>query len=93
MADRSLGMGDVINLVKKAKEQFDEAETKKLEEKIKKASFTYEDYLNQMGMIKKMGPLKGLLQMIPGARQMPNLDQSEAELKKIEAERRTLYPG
>jgi signal recognition particle subunit SRP54 len=85
MADRILGMGDVINLVKKAKEQFDEKETKKIEEKLKKASFTYEDFLSQMNMIKKMGPLKGLLQMIPGASNIPNLDQSESEMKKIEA--------
>jgi signal recognition particle subunit SRP54 len=63
MADRILGMGDVINLVKKAKEHFDEDETKKLEEKLKKASFTYEDYLNQMAMVKKMGSLRGILEI------------------------------
>ncbi len=85
MADRILGMGDVINLVKKAKEQFDEKETKKIEEKLRKASFTYEDYLTQMNMIKKMGPLKGLLQMLPGVSNLPNLDESEGEMKKVEA--------
>ena len=85
MADRILGMGDVINLVKKAKEQFDEAATKKIEEKIRKASFTYEDYLSQMGMMKKMGPLKGLLQMLPGVGNLPNLDESEGQMKKVEA--------
>lgn len=85
MADRILGMGDVINLVKKAKEQFDEKETQKMEEKIRKASFTYEDYLTQMNMMKKMGPLKGLLQMLPGVGSLPNLDQSEVEMKRVEA--------
>jgi len=85
MADRILGMGDVVNLVRRAKEEFNENEQEALEKKLLKASFNYEDYLKQMGMIKKMGPLKGLLQMVPGASQFPNLDQSEGELKKIEA--------
>jgi signal recognition particle subunit SRP54 len=85
MADRILGMGDVVNLVRKAKEQFDEKENEKLEEKIKKASFTYDDYLHQMKNIKKMGSLKGLLQMLPGMSQLPNLDQSEGEFQKVES--------
>jgi signal recognition particle subunit SRP54 len=85
MADRILGMGDVVNLVRKAKEEFDEKETAKLEEKIKKASFTYDDYLKQMASIKRMGSLGGLLKMLPGASQLPNLEQSEGEFKKIES--------
>ncbi len=85
MADRILGMGDIVNLVRKAKEEFDEKESEKLEQKLKKASFTYEDYLQQMKAVKRMGPLKGLLQMLPGASQLPNLDQSEGEFKKIES--------
>lgn len=85
MADRILGMGDIVNLVRKAKEQFDEKESQKLEEKLRKNTFTFDDYLQQMKMIKKMGPLKGLLQMIPGASELPNLDQSEGEFKKMEA--------
>ena len=85
MADRILGMGDVVNLVRKAKEEFDEAAAEKLEQKIKKASFTYDDYLQQMKAIKRMGPLKGLLQMLPGASQLPNLDKSTEEFGKIEA--------
>jgi signal recognition particle subunit SRP54 len=79
MADRILGMGDVVNLVRKAKEEFDEKETQKLEEKIKKASFTYDDYLQQMASIKRMGSLKGLLKMIPGIPDLPDLDKSEGE--------------
>jgi len=85
MADRILGMGDVVNLVRKAQEEFDEAESEKLEKKIRKASFTYDDYLSQMGMMKKMGPLKNLLQMMPGAANIPDLDKSADEFKKVEA--------
>jgi len=85
MADRILGMGDVVNLVRKAKEEFDEKQTQKLEEKIKKASFTYDDYLQQMASIKRMGSLKGLLKMIPGLPDLPDLDRSEGEFKKVES--------
>ena len=85
MADRILGMGDVINLVKKAQEHFDETEAKKLEEKLKKASFTYEDYLGQMSMVKKMGSLKGIMKMMPGMSELGDLDVSEKEFSKIES--------
>lgn len=88
MADRILGMGDVINLVRKAQDNIDEKESADLEQKLKKASFTYEDYLRQMGMIKKMGSFKSLLKMIPGMPGMPDLgslDVSEGEFKKLEA--------
>jgi len=85
MADRILGMGDVINLVKKAQEHFSEEESKDLEKKLKKATFTYNDYLKQMSILKKMGSFKSLLKMLPG---MPNIDEmqiDDKELKKIEA--------
>jgi signal recognition particle subunit SRP54 len=85
MADRILGMGDVINLVKKAEEQFSEEENAKLEKKFRSASFTFDDYLKQMAGIKKMGPLKGLLKMIPGIGDAINLDESEKEFTKMEA--------
>jgi signal recognition particle subunit SRP54 len=85
MADRILGMGDVVNLVRRAKEEFDDGQKDELEKKLLKAAFTYEDYLKQMTAIKRMGPLKSLLQMFPGASQLPNFDQSEGEFKKIEA--------
>lgn len=85
MADRILGMGDVVNLVRRAKEEFDESQKEALEKKLLKAAFTYEDYLKQMGAIKRMGPLKSLLQMLPGASELPNLEGSEGEFKKIEA--------
>jgi signal recognition particle subunit SRP54 len=85
MADRVLGMGDVINLVKKAEEHFDAKESEDLEKKLRKASFTYEDYLKQMGMMKKMGSFKSLLKMIPGLPDMGDLDVSEKEFRKLEA--------
>ena len=85
MADRILGMGDVINLVKKAKEHIDEKESAILEKKLKKASFTYDDYLKQMNKIKKMGSLKGLLKMMPGFSQLGDVDISDKEFNKLEA--------
>lgn len=85
MADRILGMGDVINLVKKAEEQFSEEENKKMEQKFRKASFTYDDYLKQLSGIKKMGSLKGLLKMMPGMDGSIDLDQSEKEFIQMEA--------
>ncbi len=85
MADRILGMGDVVNLVKKAEEQFSKEEKEKLEEKLRKASFTYEDYLEQMEKMQRMGPLKNLLQMLPGMPDIPDMENSEEEAKKIKA--------
>jgi signal recognition particle subunit SRP54 len=85
MADRILGMGDVVNLVRKIEEHYTKKEEEELEKKILKATFTYNDYLKQLGMIKKMGSLKSLLKMIPG---MPDLDQmnmDEKQFTKIEA--------
>ncbi len=85
MADRILGMGDVINLVKKAQEAISEEQSIELEKKLKKAAFTYEDYLSQMAMVKKMGSFKGLLRMLPGIDAMGDLDVPDAEFKKMEA--------
>ncbi len=85
MADRVLGMGDVINLVKKAQEHFDEEESKDLEKKLRKAAFTYEDFLKQMAMIKKMGSLKSLFKMLPGLPEIDDWDTSEKDFKKLEA--------
>ncbi len=85
MADRILGMGDIINLVKKAKENFDEADGAEMEQKLKDASFTYDDYLKQMASMKKMGPMKNLMKMLPGMKDMPDLDSSDSEFAKMEA--------
>lgn len=86
MADRILGMGDIINLMKKAESQVSEDQQNELEKKLRKAEFTYEDYLKQMSAMKRMGPLKGLLKMLPGAvDEMVDLDQSEKDFQRIEA--------
>ena len=85
MADRILGMGDTINLVKKAQEHFDENEAQQLEQKIRNATFTYEDYLKQIQTVKKMGSIKGLLGMLPGMGQLPAMDFDEKEFFKVEA--------
>ncbi|NGX28515.1 MAG: Signal recognition particle protein [Candidatus Anoxychlamydiales bacterium] len=84
MADRILGMGDVINLVRKAKDVVDEEEAIKLEKKIKSKSFNYDDYLKQMSMMKKMGSMKSLLKMVPGMSALSDFDLPENEMKKIE---------
>jgi len=92
MADRVLGMGDTINLVKKAQEHISEEEAKHLEEKMRKASFTYEDYLKQMQAVRKMGSFKGLMKMLPGVPKMFDFDSSEKEFFKIEAIIQSMTP-
>lgn len=85
MAQRILGMGDTINLVKKAQEHISEEDAKKLEQKIRSATFTYEDYLSQIQAVKKMGSLKSLLGMLPGMSALKSLEINEKEFFKIEA--------
>lgn len=93
MADRVLGMGDVINLVKKAEEHIDEKQSADLEKKLRKASFTYDDYLKQMGMMKKMGSFKSLLKMVPGMSQLGDLELPEKEFKQTEAIIQSMTPS
>lgn len=94
MADRILGMGDTINLVKKAQEHISEDEAKKLEKKIRSATFTYEDYLSQIQMVKKMGSIKGLMGMLPGVGQgFAALEHSDKEFAKVEAIIQSMTPG
>ena len=87
MASRILGMGDVLSLIEKAQNQFDEKKAKELEEKIKAQSFDFNDFLDQMQQIKKMGPMQDILAMIPGVdskmRKQVNFDNKEFD--KIEA--------
>jgi signal recognition particle subunit SRP54 len=85
MADRILGMGDVVNLVRKLEAEVDVKDREKLEKKARKGSFTYDDYLSQVASIKRMGSMKSLLQMLPGMGQMSNLDASNDTFKKSEA--------
>lgn len=85
MADRILGMGDTINLVRRAQEHIDEEDAKDLEKKLRSAGFTYHDYLKQIQMVKKMGSLKSIMSMLPGMGQMREMDMDESEFFKIEA--------
>ncbi len=93
IADRILGMGDVLSLVEKAQEQFDEKEAKRLEHKIKKNKFDFNDFMVQMGQIKKMGNLKNLISMIPGMSKMTkNLDIDDNAFNKLEAIIQSMTP-
>ena len=93
MASRILGMGDVLTLIEKAESAFDEAEAKKMEEKLRKADFTFEDFLSQMQALKKMGPLSQVMGMIPGMSKLPIGDaQVDDQLPKIEAIIRSMTP-
>ena len=86
MAQRILGMGDIVSLVEKAQEQFDEVEAAKLEKKIRKNQFDFEDFKTQLQQIKKMGNLKDLMGMIPGVgKQIKDLDINDDAFKGIEA--------
>ena len=86
MADRILGMGDVVSLVEKAQEQFNEEEAKKLQRKIQKDQFDFNDFLNQIQQVKKMGNMKDLMGMIPGVgKAVKNMDVDEDAFKHIEA--------
>ena len=86
MADRILGMGDIVSLVEKAQEQFDEEESKRLHKKIAKNQFGFDDFLNQIQQIKKMGNMKDLLGMIPGVgKAVRDIDISNDSFKHIEA--------
>ncbi len=86
MADRILGMGDVVSLVERAQEQFDEEEAKKLQKKIMKNKFDFNDFYNQIQQIKKMGNLKDLAGMIPGVgKAIKDVDIDDDAFKSIEA--------
>ncbi len=86
MADRILGMGDVVSLVERAQEQFDEDEARRIQKKIAKNTFDFNDFLNQIGQIKKMGNVKDLMSMVPGMSKMArNLDVDDDAFKGIEA--------
>jgi len=86
MAQRILGMGDVVSLVEKAQEQFDEKQAEKLQKKIRSESFDLEDFLDQLNRLKKMGSMKDLVGMIPGVgRQVKDLDIEDDAFKYIEA--------
>ena len=86
MADRILGMGDIVSLVEKAQEQYDEEEARRLQKKIAKNQFDFNDFISQIQQIKKMGNLKDLASMIPGVgKQIKDLDIDDDAFKDIEA--------
>jgi signal recognition particle subunit SRP54 len=94
MADRILGMGDIVSLVEKAQEQFDEKEAAELQKKIAKNKFDFNDFLSQLEQIKKMGNVKDLLGMIPGVgKAVKDLDIDNDSFKGVEAIIRSMTPA
>jgi len=87
MAQRILGMGDVMSLIEKAEAQYEEDEAKELERKLRKNEFTLEDFLKQLKMVRRMGPLQSIMGMIPGlaGHQLANTKVDERELDRVEA--------
>jgi signal recognition particle subunit SRP54 len=85
MAGRILGMGDVVTLVEKAQKEFDEDEALAMQEKMAKGKFTLDDFLKQMRQMKKLGPLKDIMKMMPGMGQMGDMEMDGDELKRTEA--------
>jgi signal recognition particle subunit SRP54 len=93
MAQRILGMGDIVSFVEKAQEQFDEKEAKRIEKKIKKNTFDFNDFLGQMAQIKKMGDLKSLMSMIPGVgKAMKDIEIDDKAFVKIESIIQSMTP-
>ncbi len=85
LAGRILGMGDIVGLVEKAAEAIDEEEAARMEEKLRTASFDFNDFLAQFKMMRKLGPLENILGMLPGVSQMKGLNVDEKQLKRTEA--------
>jgi signal recognition particle subunit SRP54 len=83
MASRILGMGDVLSLIEKAQANVDEEKAKELEQKMRTMSFTFDDFLEQLGQVRQMGPLDELLKMMPGASKMKGLDKIQVDDKQI----------
>ena len=93
MADRILGMGDIVSLVERAQEQYDEEEARRLQKKIQKNKFDFNDFLNQINQIKKMGNLKDLASMIPGVgKAIKDIDIDDNAFKGIEAIIQSMTP-
>ncbi len=94
MANRILGMGDVLSLVEKAQQAFDEEEAKALSKKFKKNTFSFQDFYNQLQQIKKMGNIKDLMGMVPGmGNAMKDVDISNDSFKPIEAMIQSMTPA
>jgi signal recognition particle subunit SRP54 len=94
MAGRILGMGDVLTLIEKAEEHFDQAQAEKAAVKLRKGAFTLEDFLEQMQQVKKMGPLQNIIGMLPGIpKELKNAQVDDKELGKVEAIIRSMTPA
>jgi signal recognition particle subunit SRP54 len=86
MASRILGMGDVLTLIEKAEQAASEDEQAQLEQRLRAGEFTFDDFLTSYRMLRRMGPLKGVLSMIPGlGKQLQGMDVDDQELKRVEA--------
>ena len=93
MAQRILGMGDIISFVERAQDQFDEEEAKRLEKKMKKNKFDFNDFLGQLNQLKKMGDIKSLLNMIPGMKKaMKDIDIDNSAFAKVESIIQSMTP-
>jgi signal recognition particle subunit SRP54 len=93
MAGRILGMGDVLTLIEKAEESFDQEQAVRAAGKLRKGNFTLEDFLEQMQQVKKMGPLQSIIGMIPGIpKELKNTQLDDKELGKVEAIIRSMTP-
>src|SRR5271170_5162338 len=93
LVGRLLGMGDIVGLVEKAQIEFDAVSTEKLSEKMAKNSFDLQDFLDQIKMVRKLGPLQNVLGMIPGMPKMPDSVDGEKSLRRVEAMIRSMTPG
>ncbi|HNR63709.1 MAG TPA: signal recognition particle protein [Thermotogota bacterium] len=85
LSSRILGLGDVLSLIEKVEQTIDEKKAKELEKKLKKAEFTFNDFLDQIRQIQKMGSLRSILEMLPGANKMKGLTIDEKQMKHVEA--------
>jgi signal recognition particle subunit SRP54 len=93
MADRILGMGDVMTLIEKAEEHYDSEEAEKAQQKLRKGQFTLEDFLDQMQQVKKMGPIQQVIGMLPGMpKELKNAELDDREIDKVEAIIRSMTP-
>ncbi len=84
MASRILGMGDVVTLVEKAQEEFDQDEAEKMQKKMEKGSFGFDDFLKQMQTVRKMGGLGSMMKLMPGMGQLGDMEVDDKEIKRIE---------
>ncbi|MGB5947261.1 signal recognition particle protein [Paenisporosarcina sp.] len=91
MASRILGMGDMLSLIEKAQENVDEEKAKELEEKFRTQSFTFDDFIEQLNQVKKMGPLEDIIKMLPGAGKIKGLENAKVDEKQMSRVEAIIY--